>query len=309
MLIQSQTGSGKTLTYLLPIIQTLLPLSRLSYIDRSIGTLAIILAPTRELAQQISKVLDHLLSMSLSLSDAETDEHYTRWLVSGLFTGGATKTHEKARLRKGVPIIVATPGRLLDHLQSTSSFQCGKGLFLVLDEADRLMDLGFEETINGIIKALDGRRKLALAAEKEMDEVGGGTMRWPFWDHGRTTVLCSATVDAKVQKLAGASLRDPTVFRSEPEVKSGDATKKAITLPSTNAVEIPLDNPDKFTPPLAALAEVRRSTYQTPPSNPCRPAPIPHLGFDQGRKQDHSISQFDRHSGLPLEPPGRSTNG
>ena len=55
VLIQSQTGSGKTLTYLLPIIQTLLPLSRLSYIDRSIGTLAIILAPTKELAQQISK--------------------------------------------------------------------------------------------------------------------------------------------------------------------------------------------------------------------------------------------------------------
>ena len=101
ILIQSQTGSGKTLSYLLPIIQTLLPLSNLSYIDRSIGTLGIILAPTRELAQQIEKVLETLLSMALSLPDADTEHHYTRWLVSGLFTGGATKTHEKARLRKG----------------------------------------------------------------------------------------------------------------------------------------------------------------------------------------------------------------
>jgi ATP-dependent RNA helicase DDX31/DBP7 len=107
--IQSQTGSGKTLTYLLPIVQTLLPLSRLSYIDRSIGTLAIIMAPTRELAQQISKVLEQLLS--LSLSSENEDQQYTRWLVSGLLTGGTTKTHEKARLRKGVPILVATPGR------------------------------------------------------------------------------------------------------------------------------------------------------------------------------------------------------
>ncbi|ORX33933.1 P-loop containing nucleoside triphosphate hydrolase protein [Kockovaella imperatae] len=253
VLIQSQTGSGKTLTYLLPIVQTLLPLSRLSYIDRSIGTLAIIVAPTRELAGQIEKVLEHLLSMALSLPGAETDEHYTRWLVSGLFTGGATKTHEKARLRKGVPIIVATPGRLLDHLQSTSSFQCGKALFLVLDEADRLMDLGFEETITGIIKALDGRRKLAVAAEKEMDEVGGGTMRWPFWNRGRTTMLCSATVDAKVERLAGMSLRDPVIFRSEANdqvERNVVKDKKPLGLPSQNSIEMPSHaDPDKFTPP------------------------------------------------------------
>ena len=262
-LIQSQTGSGKTLTYLLPIIQTLLPLSQLSYIDRSIGTLAIILAPTRELAQQIEKVLESLLSMSLSLPDSSNDTHYTRWLVSGLLTGGATKTHEKARLRKGVPILVATPGRLLDHLQNTSSFQCGKTLFLVLDEADRLMDLGFEETITGIIKALDGRRKLAVAAEKELDELGGGSMRWPFWGRGRQTILCSATVDAKVEKLAGMTLRDPIIFRAtEMDVSEDVVTKSTgsfnkhdqilerLAAAASSTIELPKTlGPDKFTPP------------------------------------------------------------
>jgi ATP-dependent RNA helicase DDX31/DBP7 len=63
--LQSQTGSGKTLAYLLPIVQDLLPLSSLSYIDRSIGTLAVIIAPTRELAKQISDVVDALLKLRL----------------------------------------------------------------------------------------------------------------------------------------------------------------------------------------------------------------------------------------------------
>ncbi|WWC59585.1 uncharacterized protein I303_102142 [Kwoniella dejecticola CBS 10117] len=251
VLIQAQTGSGKTLSYLLPIVQTLLPLSKLSYIDRSIGTLAIILAPTRELAQQISKVVEQLISMSLSL-DEEDDRQFTRWLVSGLLTGGSTRTHEKARLRKGVPILVSTPGRLLDHLQNTSSFQCAKTMFLVLDEADRLMDLGFEETIKGILKALEGRRKNEINVEKELDEEGGGSMRWGFWGRGRTNILCSATVDAKVEKLSGMALRNPILFRAEKEItenseKKGDEVKNAME--EAGAIVLPQESEDKFTPP------------------------------------------------------------
>ncbi|BEI96822.1 hypothetical protein CcaverHIS631_0204110 [Cutaneotrichosporon cavernicola] len=242
--IQSQTGSGKTLSFVLPIIQALLPLSKLSYIDRSIGTLAIILAPTRELAQQIAKVVESILTMALSLADDEEDRGYTRWLVSGLLVGGGTRTHDKARLRKGVPILVATPGRLLDHLQNTSSFQCAKTMFLVLDEADRLMDLGFEETIQGILKALDGRRRNEMNAEREGE---AGMMRWPYWNRGRQTVLCSATVDAKVERLAGMTLRDPVTFRpSEKEKRLDPAVVKALE--AAGEIEIP-DADEKFTPP------------------------------------------------------------
>ncbi|EJU04069.1 DEAD-domain-containing protein, partial [Dacryopinax primogenitus] len=219
--LQSQTGSGKTLAFLLPIIQDLLPLSSLSYIDRSIGTLAIILVPTRELARQISDVLASLLSLRLSpaapagestssTSGAGTGERLTRWLVPGLLTGGSTKTHEKARLRKGVPILVATPGRLLDHLQNTGSFSCGKLRWLVLDEADRLMDLGFEKTVEGIQRALEGRRKLAEAAAREGGEEGGVGWEWGR----RRTVLCSATMREDVQRLAGVALERPVVVRS-----------------------------------------------------------------------------------------------
>jgi ATP-dependent RNA helicase DDX31/DBP7 len=243
--IQSQTGSGKTLSFLLPIIQDLLPLSSHSYIDRSIGTLAIIIAPTRELAKQISDVLEALLRLRLRPENESPDDHsessprLTRWLVSGLLTGGATRTHEKARLRKGLPILVSTPGRLLDHLQSTSSFNVGKCRWLVLDEADRLMELGFEETITGIIQGLDGRRKLALQAiqEGKSMEVGG----WD-WDRRRRTILCSATIREDVQKLAGVALIRPLMVKAMEVDKSLEGATTGHDLEATTSSE-------KFTPP------------------------------------------------------------
>ncbi|KAJ3791069.1 DEAD-domain-containing protein [Lentinula aff. detonsa] len=228
--IQSQTGSGKTLSFLLPIIQDLLPLSSLSYIDRSIGTLAIIIAPTRELAKQISDVLESLLKLRLRAMDEAADDantsRLTRWLVSGLLIGGGTRTHEKARLRKGLPILVATPGRLLDHLQNTSTFNVSKCRWLVLDEADRLMELGFEETITGILKCLDGHRKLALQAVKEGigREVGG----WD-WERRKRTILCSATIREDVQKLANSSLTQPIMIKAIEAELPSDSTSSTKT--------------------------------------------------------------------------------
>ena len=243
--IQSQTGSGKTLSYLLPIIQDLLPLGTLSYIDRSVGTLAIIIAPTRELAKQISDVLEILLSLRLRPKDDDQSDtlstRMTRWLVSGLLTGGATRTHEKARLRKGLPILVSTPGRLLDHLQNTSSFNVGKCRWLVLDEADRLMDLGFEESIKGILQALEGRRKLAIQAvdEGKSSEVGG----WD-WTRRRRTVLCSATIKESVQHLAGTALVKPIIAKAFNSTESTENIDKALEQEKDSS---------KFTPPSQLL--------------------------------------------------------
>jgi ATP-dependent RNA helicase DDX31/DBP7 len=227
--IQSQTGSGKTMSFLLPIIHDLLPLSTHSWIDRSIGTLAIIIAPTRELAKQISDVLEALLTLKLR----------TRWLVSGLLSGGATRAHEKARLRKGVPIVVSTPGRLLDHLQNTSSFDAGKCRWLVLDEADRLMELGFEDTIKGIVQSLDGRRRLASQAVRD-----GKTFEFRGWDwdRQRRTILCSATIREDVQKLAGTTLIRPLVIK-------GLENDKADSLALKHGKETATTGTENFTPP------------------------------------------------------------
>ena len=68
--------------------------------------------------------------------------------VCGAITGGENRGKEKARLRKGLTVVVATPGRLLDHLEKTTAFHVNELKWLILDEADRLLDLGFEQKIS-----------------------------------------------------------------------------------------------------------------------------------------------------------------
>lgn len=207
------------------------------------------IAPTRELAKQIYDVLEQLLQLRLrprsddpDLPDPsfENSERLTRWLVPGLLTGGATKAHEKARLRKGLPIIVATPGRLLDHLQNTASLDVGKCRWLVLDEADRLMELGFEETIQGILKSLTGRRRLAIQAEEE----GNVPIAWEWRE--RRTILCSATIREDVQKLAGMALNNPVIIKA---LQSHSVSASHVSRGETESGV----NSEKFTPPSQLL--------------------------------------------------------
>lgn len=308
VLIHSQTGSGKTLTYLLPILQSLLPLCSETWIDRSVGTLAIILAPTRELARQIYEVAEKLCQLHLSLrdqheedkasaSDADSEDsdddsddddtpataRRTRWLVPGLLSGGSTKNHEKSRLRKGIPILVATPGRLLDHLQNTSSFDVGKCRWLVLDEADRLFEMGFKDTLEGIIKAMDGRRRLAFNTAKEalqeqradgrdipVDQVTDGT-GVPWWQTPRKVVLCSATLDENVQMLAGTHLRRPMVVRGGGELAPDKSTQGAQSPQETRAqVDAAADASSPAAaaalyPRIAAPAQLRQHAVIVPP--------------------------------------------
>ena len=185
--IQAETGSGKTLAYLLPIVQKIIALSdgseRNLQIHRDSGLFAIILAPTRELSRQISTVLERLLGCA-------------HWVVSGIVTGGEKKKSEKARLRKGLNILIATPGRLADHLDHTEVLDVSNVRWVVLDEGDRLMELGFEKDIEKILSRLD---KPNIAPIK--DAV-------PRLPEKRTTILCSATLKSQVQRLGEISLKD-----------------------------------------------------------------------------------------------------
>lgn len=159
VVIQEKTGAGKTLSYCLPIITHLLnfdPHLR----SRKTGTLALVIVPTRELVQQVYKVLLDVLKFRGS-----------HWLVPGMLCGGENKNSEKSRLRKGINVLVTTPGRLLDHLKTTSCFKRDGLRFLVLDEADRLLDMGFEKDLREIIFQLDvcGCRKILCSATASPD--------------------------------------------------------------------------------------------------------------------------------------------
>jgi ATP-dependent RNA helicase DDX31/DBP7 len=142
VLMKSETGSGKTLAYLLPIMNDLMTLPE--PVNRSQGTYAVILTPTRELCSQIYDILELLTKCNVSI-------------VSGCLIGGEKRKSEKARLRKGVSIVVGTPGRFLDHIRTTESFNLTTLRWFVLDEADRLLDMGFGQTILTICSILTGQ--------------------------------------------------------------------------------------------------------------------------------------------------------
>ncbi|KAF9337391.1 ATP-dependent RNA helicase dbp7 [Linnemannia elongata] len=214
VIIQAETGSGKTLTYLLPIVNRLIESESSPALDleskRSIGTLAIIMTPTRELAKQILQVLETLLSMPASSITGKKRSH---WIVPGIVIGGDKKKSEKARLRKGVNILVGTPGRLLDHLQNTKSFEVQSLRWLVLDEADRVDDGDLE----------DSRVKIAAS-------VTSGNDTTKIWPQKRQTVLCSATLSDEVQRLAGTSLVDPIYISAKKEVANANGIPDSAVL-------------------------------------------------------------------------------
>ena len=164
----AKTGSGKTLAFLLPAIEIL---HSLKFKPRN-GTGIIIITPTRELALQIFGVARELM------------EFHSQTL--GIVMGGANRRQEAEKLSKGVNLLIATPGRLLDHLQNTKGFVFKNLKALVIDEADRILEIGFEDEMKQIVKILP--------------------------HENRQTMLFSATQTTKVDDLARVSLKKAPLF-------------------------------------------------------------------------------------------------
>jgi len=165
VIASAQTGTGKTAAFMLPAVHRLMtaPSGR-----RQAGTpRVLVLAPTRELAQQVA-------------DQATTYARGTRLTVVCLY-GGAPYPVQNRKLARQVDVLVATPGRLLDHLDR-GRVDLSAVELLVLDEADRMLDLGFAE---------------------DVDRIAAATRP------GRQTVLFSATFDGGIRRLAGALLNDP----------------------------------------------------------------------------------------------------
>ncbi|XP_056209032.1 probable ATP-dependent RNA helicase DDX31 isoform X2 [Falco biarmicus] len=179
-LVRSQTGSGKTLAYGIPLVQSLQGME--SKIKRSDGPYALILVPTRELALQSFDIMQKLLKPFA-------------WIVPGVLMGGEKRKSEKARLRKGINILISTPGRLVDHIKSTECIHFRRTQWLIIDEADRILDLGFEKDVAVILNALNAGRDT------------------------RQNVLLSATLTEGVTRLADISLNDPISISIADEIQ------------------------------------------------------------------------------------------
>lgn len=161
----AQTGSGKTAAFGLPILAGLLTLTGR---PRPLTTRALILAPTRELAVQIDEAIRKYAGTKMKLDTV-------------LLLGGVSRYHQVKRLERGVDIVVATPGRLKD-LMDDGKIKLAETRWLVLDEADRMLDMGFIAPVRAVVKAIGIKRQ---------------------------TMMFSATMAPEVANLAKSLLQEP----------------------------------------------------------------------------------------------------
>ncbi len=176
----AQTGTGKTAAFTLPILQRLLPHANGSASPARHPVRALMLAPTRELAAQVE----------------ESVAGYAKYtpLRSTVVFGGVAMDPQTEALRRGVEILVATPGRLLDHHQQRQ-LNLGQVEVLVLDEADRMLDMGFIPDVKRIISLLPPKRQ---------------------------NLLFSATFPDEIRRLCAALLSDPVTVQVAPKHATAD---------------------------------------------------------------------------------------
>lgn len=204
----AETGSGKTASFLLPLLVHISKLPRTkSSVTESEGPYACILAPTRELAMQIKTEADKFAKYA----DCRTV----------LLIGGDDLQGQVSELRKGCEIIVATAGRLCDLLNNAWLVlsQCH---YVVLDEGDRMIDLGFEEQLLQILDAMPAAKSGNSANDKYSNVL-------------RTTVLFSATMPPAVERIANKYLRNPVTVYVGDVGKAVDRIKQNVEFCKSDA--------------------------------------------------------------------------
>ncbi|XP_052131167.1 probable ATP-dependent RNA helicase DDX23 [Frankliniella occidentalis] len=191
----AETGSGKTLAFLIPLlmwIQSLPKIERMEDADQ--GPYAIILAPTRELAQQIE---EETIKIGGPLG-----------IRTVVVVGGLSREEQGFRLRLGCEIVIATPGRLIDVLENRYLVlsQC---TYIVLDEADRMIDMGFEPDVQKILEYMPvtNLKPDNEDAEDEVKLLANYNSKKKY----RQTVMFTATMPPAVERLARTYLRRPAV--------------------------------------------------------------------------------------------------
>jgi ATP-dependent RNA helicase RhlE len=178
----AQTGSGKTAAFGLPILAGIQALTGRA---NPMTTRALILAPTRELAVQIDEVLHKLSAGRLS---------------TVLVLGGTSRNAQIMKIAKGVDVVIATPGRLVD-LMDDKKIRLNETRWLVLDEADRMLDMGFIAPVRKIAAAIGPRRQTALFSAtmaKEVSELAKGLLNDPVRVEAQPPATTVGTIDQRV---------------------------------------------------------------------------------------------------------------
>ena len=191
----AETGSGKTCAFLLPLlvwIQSLPKMTRIEEADQ--GPYAIILAPTRELAQQIEEEC-RKFATPLGIRTVAV-------------IGGHSKGDQSLELHKGCEIVIATPGRLIDYLENRY-LVLSRCSYIVLDEADRMIDMGFEPDVQKVLDHMPVTN--AKPDTDEAEDEAALIANFKSKNKYRQTVMFTATMPPAVERLARTYLRRPAV--------------------------------------------------------------------------------------------------
>jgi ATP-dependent RNA helicase DDX23/PRP28 len=194
----AETGSGKTCAFGCPLVQYILQLPQ--SVQRSVaeqGPLALVLAPTRELALQIHGEMEKLLTFCPDITCCP-------------IVGGQNLQKQAQRLRKGVHFVVGTPGRINECLEMAYMVlnQC---LYIVMDEGDRMIDMGFAPQLESILDAMGGTLKSDNEQEAYEQEAADLTNLERGLPKHRLTAMFSATMPMEVEQMAKRYLRHPAV--------------------------------------------------------------------------------------------------
>lgn len=190
ILAHAVTGSGKTASYLLPLLEKYLRLRQTQ--KATLGKLRyIILQPTRELAAQCNSMLQNLI------------KYMKGAFTSTLLIGGSSLGQQRRDLEQAPDLVVATTGRLLDHIHNTKGFTLEHIECLVLDEADKLLEMGFKEELMEILKHCTSPK--------------------------RQTLMVSATLTQDIKELATLALKQPLQFTVSQQQKLADIASLRLT--------------------------------------------------------------------------------
>ena len=208
----AETGSGKTCAFVVPMLAYIAELPRMTDEVATRGPYALVMAPTRELAQQIEE-------------ETVKFAHFLDYRVASV-VGGQDIEQQGFKLRQGCEIVIGTPGRVIDVLERryTVLQQCN---YIVLDEADRMIDMGFEPQVNAVMENMSADSLKPLEEAESLDAAaaeGDGALGTKY----RMTYMFSATMPASVERLARKYLRNPAVVNIGSAGKSSDLIKQVV---------------------------------------------------------------------------------
>ena len=220
----AETGSGKTCAFVVPMLAYIMELPVMTDEVAAHGPYALVMAPTRELAQQIEE-------------ETTKFAHFLNYRVTSV-VGGQSIEDQGFKLRRGCEIVIGTPGRVIDVLERryTVLQQCN---YIVLDEADRMIDMGFEPQVMSVMDSMSADNLKPIDEAETID--AGGLEAGAAGTRYRMTYMFSATMPPSVERLARKYLRNPAVVNIGSAGKTSDLIKQVVMWMTRGAKETQLE--------------------------------------------------------------------